>query len=59
MIRNIVDMNALQNHAFGRLLTAWSRREEARSADLRQLAEARHALDGARNDMRSTISSIR
>jgi hypothetical protein len=49
-------MNALQNHAFGQLLSAWNRREDARSADIRRLAEARHALDGARADMRSTMS---
>ena len=52
-------MNALQNHAFGQLLTAWHRREDARYADVRQLAAARLALDGARAHMRSTISSIR
>lgn len=51
-------MNALQNHAFGQLLTAWNRREEARSAEIRQLAIARHALEDARTHMRSTISSI-
>jgi hypothetical protein len=55
----MADMNALQNHAFGQLLAAWHRREDARSAELRQLADARFALDCARAHMRSTISSIR
>jgi hypothetical protein len=55
----MVDMNAPQNHAFGQLLSAWNRHEDARHSDLRQLAEARFALDGARAQMRSVISSIR
>ena len=53
------DMNALQNRAFGQLLVAWNRREDARHAEIRHLAEARWALEGARAQMRSTISSIR
>lgn len=53
-------MNGLQNHAFGQLLAAWRRREDARSShDLQQLAEARFALDNARAQMRSTLSSLR
>ena len=58
--RNVNDMNGLQNHAFGQLLAAWRRREDARNShDLQQLAEARFALDNARAQMRSTLSSLR
>lgn len=54
------DMNGLQNHAFGQLLSAWRRREDARSChDIQQLAEARFALDSARAQMRSSLSNLR
>ena len=53
-------MNALQNHAFGQLLAAWNRREQARSAgDLRHLGDARIELDRARADMRSALTGLR
>ena len=53
-------MNALQNHAFGHLLAAWARREEARNArNLRQLSDARFKLESARSDMRSSLSALR
>jgi len=52
-------MTAQQTNAFGHLLAAWRRREEARSTDLRDLADARFALDGARDQMRSTMVSGR
>jgi len=42
-------MNALQTTAFGQLLSAWRRRDDARhSGDVRQLGEARMDLDRAR-----------
>jgi hypothetical protein len=43
----------------GSLLAAWRRHGDARSADLRTLDEARFALDGARDQMRSTMVSGR
>lgn len=53
-------MNGRQNFAFGQLLAAWHRREDARSThDIQQLANARFALDSARAQMRSTLSSLR
>jgi hypothetical protein len=52
-------MNARQELAFGNLLAAWRRREEARSLDIRTLAEARSDLDQARMQMRSTVTGLR
>jgi hypothetical protein len=58
--RNVFDMNGLQNLAFGQLLAAWIRRDDARhSGNFRQLGEARMALDDARNHMRSTFINPR
>jgi hypothetical protein len=53
-------MNGLQNIAFGNLLAAWIRRDDARrSRNLPELADARFELDGARTQMRSTFTSPR
>jgi hypothetical protein len=53
-------MNGLQNVAFGNLLAAWVRRDDARrSRDLPRLADARLELDDARNQMVSTFVSAR
>jgi len=53
-------MNGMQNIAFGNLLAAWARRDDARrSRDIRQLAEARFELESARSDMRSSLSALR
>ncbi len=53
-------MNGPQIHAFGQLLAAWRRREDARTNnEIQQLAEARFALDNARAAMRSSLGSIR
>ena len=58
--RNVFDMNGLQNLAFGQLLAAWIRRDDARhSGNFRQLGESRMALDDARNHMRSTFINPR
>jgi len=59
-VRTVNDMNGSQNHAFGQLLAAWRRREDARSStEIRQLAEARFALDNARAAMRSSLGPTR
>ena len=57
--RNVFDMTALQNSAFSNLLRAWNQRQELRSSDaeIRQLADARYALDTARAQMRNTMSA--
>lgn len=53
-------MNGLQNIAFGNLLAAWVRRDDARQTrNLPQLADARFELDDARTQMRSTFVSPR
>lgn len=53
-------MTAHQNHAFHRLLSAWRQREEVRSSgDVGELATARHHLDSARLDSRSSLMSLR
>mgnify|MGYP001813876816 CR=1 FL=1 len=53
-------MTAHQNSAFQQLLAAWRRREDARSTgSLTELADARTALDSARNDMHGTLSGLR
>ncbi len=52
-------MNATQDRAFSQLLAAWRRREEARSADIRQLADAHFALDGAREQMQHSMLAPR
>lgn len=53
-------MNGLQNIAFGNLLAAWVRRDDARqSGNLRRLSDARIELDDARNHMRTTFFNIR
>ena len=59
-IRNMAGMNGLQTYAFGQLIAAWIRRDDARRAgDTRQLADARFELDGARSDMRSSLIAPR
>lgn len=56
--RTVVVMNALQNHAFKHLLSAWRRREDARSAGtLADLGAARKSLDSARSNMQSALQS--
>ena len=53
-------MTAHQNHAFEQLLSAWRRREEARSATtIAELADARASLDSARTNMHTALQSIR
>ncbi|MFW2332803.1 hypothetical protein [Ilumatobacter sp.] len=53
-------MTTHQNFAFQRLLAAWRRREDARSTgSLSDLANARTALDSARNDMHGSLSGLR
>ena len=53
-----MSMTALQNNAFNQLLSAWRRREDARSAgSLTDLADARKSLDAARHDMHATLTS--
>jgi hypothetical protein len=53
-------MNALQHHAFTQLLAAWRRRDDARRhGDVRELADARHHLDVARAQSRSTLDQLR
>ena len=55
-----MSMNALQHQAFGELLVAWHRREDARATNnFRDLANARFALESARDTMRSTLSTPR
>jgi hypothetical protein len=57
---SIFIMTAHQNHAFMQLLSAWRRREDARSTGtLADLADARKSLDSARNDMHATLSGLR
>ncbi len=51
-------MSAQQNVAFQKLLSAWRRREEARSTDnISELSAARNSLDAARSDMRAAIAN--
>ena len=58
--RSVFFMNALQTTAFGQLLSAWRRRDDARhSDDVRQLGEARMDLERARAHMRSAMVSPR
>ena len=53
-------MTAHQNFAFQQLLTAWRRREDARStSEFADLAAARVTLDSARNDMHAALSGLR
>lgn len=59
-IPSLITMTAHQNFAFQQLLATWRRREDARSAgDLTALANARTALDTARNDLHATLSGLR
>jgi hypothetical protein len=52
-IRIVESMNAHQTLAFSHLLSAWTRREEARDQrDLASLASARQDLEIARAEMR-------
>jgi hypothetical protein len=56
--RTVVSMNALQNHAFKHLLSAWRRREDARSAGtFADLGAARKSLESARSNMQSALQS--
>ena len=56
--RTVVAMNALQNHAFHRLLSAWRRREDARSEGTEaDLGAARKSLESARSNMSSALQS--
>jgi hypothetical protein len=59
--RIIFCMTARQNLAFNQLLSAWRRREEARStATIAELSSARASLDAARTNMSSTLhTSVR
>jgi hypothetical protein len=51
-------MNALQNSAFFELLSAWRRREEARStASISDLASARISLESARANMQTSLQT--
>lgn len=53
-------MTAHQNFAFQQLVSAWRRREEARSATtIAELAEARVQLDAARADMHAALQTVR
>jgi hypothetical protein len=53
-------MTTHQNFAFQQLLSAWRRRDDARTAgNLPELAKARVALDSARNDMHASLSGLR
>lgn len=55
---SVVDMNALQNHAFQHLLSAWRRREDARSSGtFADLGAARKSLESARSNMQSSLQS--
>ena len=57
---NVFVMTAMQTNAFNQLLASWRRREECRDAsDISGLSNARHALDTARAQMRSTLTSTR
>jgi len=59
-IRSLSYMTAHQNFAFQQLLSAWRRRDDARTAgNLPELAKARIALDSARNDMHASLSGLR
>jgi hypothetical protein len=56
--RTVVAMNALHNHAFRRLVSAWRRREDARAAGtFDDLGAARKSLDSARSNMHSALQS--
>jgi hypothetical protein len=56
--RTVVSMNALQNHAFKHLLSAWRRREDARSSGtFADLGAARKSLESARSNMQSALQS--
>ena len=58
VVHSVMDMNALQNTAFQHLLSAWRRREEARSAGtFADLGAARKSLDAARSNMHSALQS--
>lgn len=51
-------MTAHQNHAFQQLLTAWRRREDARtSGSVADLVAARSSLDSARTNVQSALST--
>ncbi len=59
-VSSLSSMTTHQNFAFHRLLAAWRRREDARSTgSLSDLANARTALDSARNDMHGSLSGLR
>ena len=59
-IRSVVCMTAQQNFSLQQLLSAWRRREDARSSgDIGALADARASLDAARNDVHTSLSSLR
>jgi hypothetical protein len=51
-------MTALQNLAFLQLLSAWRRREDARSlGTFADLGDARKHLESARSNMQTTLHS--
>ena len=56
-LRTLIAMTAQQNHAYAKLVAAWKRREDLRSAgaEVHELGAARIALDEARNDMSRTL----
>jgi hypothetical protein len=55
--RTLIAMTAQQHHAYAKLVAAWKRREDLRSAgaEVHELGAARIALDEARNDMSKTL----
>jgi hypothetical protein len=59
-VSSLISMTTHQDFAFQRLLAAWRRREDARSTgNHTDLANARTALDSARNDMHASLSGLR
>jgi hypothetical protein len=57
-VPSLTYMTTHQNHAFMELLSAWRRREDARSSGtLADLAAARTSLDHARSNVHSALSS--
>jgi hypothetical protein len=57
-VRSVEFMTTSQTSAFHELLSAWRRREDARSAaSIADLANARASLDSARANMQSALQS--
>lgn len=60
VVLSMVDMNALQNSAFGQRIAAWRGRDDAHQIkDVNQFAEVRFAVDRSRSRARSTAAGSR